>query len=342
MERQIFYQGQVVGVTEMERLQTVPQALFDNIVKEIIGKGVVSGLVVSHNAGYGVTVSAGAAYDTNGRRAALANNLNVNCAVDYLGAATVPIPQNGGVDQERYLTIFAKWQETLSDLITLPDESSAYYTAKDTLLIQVVAGSIAALGAGVRPALRDDSMVLADIKLTSSSALANTIHTDRRQSVRTLVGLSVAPTVHTHVVGDITGLQSTLDGLVASIATKVGPSHTHVMGDVAGLATALAGKAPTAHSHAQGDITGLTATLAALPTTYAGLNHTHSIAQVTGLQGALDGKSATNHTHTLASLGAAATAHSHSATDVLYSDSGSGYTYKLSIVAGALRQTRVS
>ena len=73
-----------------------------------------------------------------------------------------------------------------------------------------------------------------------------------------------AAAVHTHVIGDVTGLQTALDGKAATV-------HTHAIGDVTGLQTALDGKAATVHTHAIGD--------------------------VTGLQTALDGKAATVHTH---------------------------------------------
>lgn len=339
MERQLFYQGQVVGTTEMLKLQETPEYLFDQLVKEIIGTGVISGLAVTHNAGYGVTVSAGVVFTPNGRRTSLLTNASVNCAVDYLGAATVPIPQNGGIDQERYVSVFAKWQEELSDLTTLPDNSTAYYTAKDKVTLYVVAGAIAALGAGVRPAIPGDSILLTDIKLTSSNALANTFYTDRRQTVRTLYGLSVAAQAHTHVIGDVVGLSSQLAGLTDIINQKVGPSHSHAMSDVAGLSTALAQKAATAHTHTIANVTGLQAVIDALPTTYAGLSHSHSVAQVTGLQTALDGKASNGHGHTLASLGAAAATHSHVGTDVTFMDNALGY--RLSVVAGVLTQTRV-
>ena len=100
MEKQLFYQGQIVGVTELMKLQTVPESLFDAFAREIVGKGVIDGVVVAHNAGYGVTVSAGSMFAGSGRRATLTATSNVDCAVDKDSAATIPIPQSGGADQE--------------------------------------------------------------------------------------------------------------------------------------------------------------------------------------------------------------------------------------------------
>jgi hypothetical protein len=59
-----------------------------------------------------------------------------------------------------------------------------------------------------------------------------------------------AAAIHTHAIGDVTGLQTALDGKAATV-------HTHAIGDVTGLQTALDGKAATVHTHAIGDVTGL-------------------------------------------------------------------------------------
>jgi hypothetical protein len=85
-----------------------------------------------------------------------------------------------------------------------------------------------------------------------------------------------AAAVHTHVIGDVTGLQTALDGKQAS-GSYAASVHTHGISDVTGLQTALDGK------QAAGS--------------YAAATHGHSISDVTGLQTALDGKSGVSHTH---------------------------------------------
>lgn len=56
-----------------------------------------------------------------------------------------------------------------------------------------------------------------------------------------------ASTVHTHSIGNVTGLQSALDGKAsaADLAGKADSSHTHAISNVAGLQSALDGKLAT-------------------------------------------------------------------------------------------------
>ncbi|WP_020398988.1 hypothetical protein [Kordiimonas gwangyangensis] len=136
------------------------------------------------------------------------------------------------------------------------------------------------------------------------------------------------PTVHSHAIADVTGLQAALDAKAAS-------THGHAVGDLSNVTiTSIAagevlqwdgskfinrtlgeaGIAAASHSHTKADI-GLanvdntsdadkpvsTATQAALDGK-AATSHSHAISNVTGLQAALDGKAASSHAHTFASL----------------------------------------
>lgn len=65
---------------------------------------------------------------------------------------------------------------------------------------------------------------------------------------------SMAAAVHVHAIGDVTNLQSTLDG-------KAAAAHMHAIADVTGLSAALAAKSDTGHAHAIADTTGLQAAL---------------------------------------------------------------------------------
>jgi hypothetical protein len=84
--------------------------------------------------------------------------------------------------------------------------------------------------------------------------------------------------------------------------------HTHIIGDVVGLETALNGKASSTHTHTTTDIInfteGVNAIVSPAVAGKADLVHTHSIADVTGLQTnlnslstAIDDKANINHGH---------------------------------------------
>lgn len=110
----------------------------------------------------------------------------------------------------------------------------------------------------------------------------------------TWAGLSGKPTTftpsaHSHIIGDVTGLQTALDGKQAagSYAASV---HTHVIADVTGLQTALDGKQATGSYVTTANFTWTN--LSGKPSTFAPSAHSHVIADVTGLQTALDGKQA--------------------------------------------------
>lgn len=70
-----------------------------------------------------------------------------------------------------------------------------------------------------------------------------------------------ANTSHTHIISDVTNLQTSLDAkatttaLTAGLATKANTSHTHTISDVTGLQTALDGKAAVSHTHTGSQIT---------------------------------------------------------------------------------------
>jgi hypothetical protein len=126
-----------------------------------------------------------------------------------------------------------------------------------------------------------------------------------------------APLVHTHVIADVTGLDTALAGK-QPVGSYSLVGHGHVISDVSGLQTALDGKqvagsyAASVHSHVIADVTGLQTALdgkqasgsyvttanftwtnlSGKPTTFTPSAHSHVISDVTGLQSALDGKQA--------------------------------------------------
>lgn len=95
----------------------------------------------------------------------------------------------------------------------------------------------------------------------------------------TSLSSTYAPISHSHVIGNITGLQTALDGKAAS-------SHTHTIANITSLQTALDGKAASSHTHTIANVTGLQSEL----DSKAEASHTHTTAQVSGLDTALAAK----------------------------------------------------
>ena len=114
---------------------------------------------------------------------------------------------------------------------------------------------------------------------------------------------SYANATHSHIIADVTGLQTALDG-------KASSTHTHIIGDVTGLQAALDGKqaagsyAAASHTHIIADVTGLQTALDGKQAagSYAAASHTHIIGDVTGLQAALDSKQAAGSYQPLATV----------------------------------------
>lgn len=107
---------------------------------------------------------------------------------------------------------------------------------------------------------------------------------------------SFASASHSHVIADITNLQTSLDG-------KASSSHTHIISDVTGLQTALDNKIDDSQISAFGitliddadassarTTLGLGTAATAASSSFASSSHTHIISDVTGLQTALDNK----------------------------------------------------
>lgn len=131
------------------------------------------------------------------------------------------------------------------------------------------------------------------------------------------------PSTHSHVISDVTGLQSALDGKQAS-GSYAATVHSHAIADVTGLQSALDAKAtPSDVTSAVAAVVGAApASLNTLQELAAALSddasfattvtnalagkaatvHTHVISSVTGLQSALDGKAVSSHTHTASAI----------------------------------------
>jgi len=82
------------------------------------------------------------------------------------------------------------------------------------------------------------SVAAADVSYAGSSNLSASNVEDALDELDS----EKAAASHSHVIGDVTNLQASLDG-------KASSSHSHIVGDVTGLQTALDGKASSSHAH---------------------------------------------------------------------------------------------
>ena len=84
--------------------------------------------------------------------------------------------------------------------------------------------------------------------------------------------LGFNPSAHSHLIADVTNLQTTLDG-------KSNVGHTHVIADTTGLQTALDNKSPVVHTHTIPDVVGLSTALSGK----SDVGHTHIVQESFGL-----------------------------------------------------------
>ena len=140
---------------------------------------------------------------------------------------------------------------------------------------------------------------LTDVTITGSPGSGEVLQNDGSGQFvnRSLASAGIAADSHTHIIGDVTGLQPALDakqddltgtsdvpGLDAALTSKADVNHSHVIADVSGLQPALDAK--------QDDLTG-TSDVPGLDTALASkadVNHSHVIADVSNLQTSLDSK----------------------------------------------------
>lgn len=179
MERKFFYFKQPVAYGELNAAFDGVENALDALVVDYGINGLITGMqVLQHGAGdLTVNVNAGVAYDSNGKRIALAVLQNLNCAVDYLNVNTAV----SGGGNTKVLSVFAVFERTLSDARTDGLGNTVYFEQAESFALEVHQGTEAVSPSPV--ALIPGKVLLADITIghTTTTILTGAISFTRTQ-----------------------------------------------------------------------------------------------------------------------------------------------------------------
>lgn len=184
-----------------------------------------------------VDVSAGVARDDAGWRLPLATLQNVDCSVDYLGAATTVAAGN-----HRCLSIFARFEDDYSEIHSIKSGGSAYRIHDDSTVLEVWMGTETLLAAPLdQPALAAGYVLLADVTLINGQTqiVTGDISTTRRQDQVVIAGTprAIRRGWLVTAIGDVLGWLNAF----ASVAPGTDGASLVGAEPVAGTSVSLAG-----------------------------------------------------------------------------------------------------
>lgn len=159
-----FYYRQKVTEDELNGAFAALEQADRYIVKDLGFVGIATGMVVTQHAGtpnLTVDVSAGVAYDFEGRRIEFPNAITANLAADSNNASTA-VAVNGNA---RVVSLSVVFDRQLSDPRTDGNGDTIYFVNDEFYQVQVTMGVEATLGTEVAPSIDPDAILLADVKL---------------------------------------------------------------------------------------------------------------------------------------------------------------------------------
>lgn len=176
-----FYLEQLLTEGELDGAFDGIESAIWNLALDSGFQGITSGLVVSESAPPALTVDVtlGTAYDEGGRRVRVsADQPDFDCSTDEDGLPTTVV----GVGNERWISIFAKFDRVLSDP-RIDGASQQVYFIRDEGFELVVRQGAEAVAPATKPALDADLVLLADVKLIQgqTSILNADLDLSRRQ-----------------------------------------------------------------------------------------------------------------------------------------------------------------
>lgn len=192
MNRQNFFFDQAVAGEDFGLLQTNVENADDNIVKELIGSGIVSGLKVDPNspADMTVIVRAGYGYDQYGRRVCVSADKSVSLSV-YAVAA---------VGNERWLTIVGRFARNEWDPRQDGLGQQVLYRSDESYSIAVLVGVEAPAGTSTKSVPAAEDILLRDVKLSygQTQIIESNLDSIRRQLLKSLPARFDSITGHKH------------------------------------------------------------------------------------------------------------------------------------------------
>jgi hypothetical protein len=181
MDRQLYFDDQVVGADDLGTLQDAIESAVGRVLADYLlgpGGGVLSGLVPAQFSGPSPTVQVtpGIAYDGSmpPRRISVPTLTIVDLSRDLTGAATTV-----GAQGSRLVTLTVRQGRTQYDMRLNADGVQVPFRSDESFVFEVFAGAVAAGGASaIPPSVPATNVILADWLLTPSAALP----TDRARS----------------------------------------------------------------------------------------------------------------------------------------------------------------
>lgn len=185
MHRKNFFFRQEVTEGELDSCINEAEVADRLIVKEILQKGVISGLGVTQAASPNISVliAAGYGYDADGQRLYIPNQQPLSLTTDSNGVST-SVASGGNA---KVVSIFLQFTRALSDPRTDGNSIPVYFKEDESFALIVRQGAEATSGSEVAPGLESDKILLADIKRTfGQTQILNadinpTAYTNRRQ-----------------------------------------------------------------------------------------------------------------------------------------------------------------
>ncbi|MBU1483170.1 MAG: right-handed parallel beta-helix repeat-containing protein [Gammaproteobacteria bacterium] len=184
MKRFDFFYRQRVTEGELDgAFDAVEDAIHDLNV-DVGLTGIVSGGVASESSPAALSVDVTGplvAYDKTGARIYNLGNETIDCSVDENGVSTAV----AGVGNERWLSIFALFDRALSDERTDGLGQTVYFQRAESVQFIVRQGAEATSGAGTKPSLDAEGLLLCDVLLEHGDAtiLDAAINADRREDL---------------------------------------------------------------------------------------------------------------------------------------------------------------